>query len=86
MRTIESPRLRRLLRVLLPALVIPALVLGGALMLDEKRQMFTAFAVAVWILLVKTCLNSSGEPAYLYRSFAVAPEPDESVSPSSRTK
>ena len=52
MRTIESPRLRRLLRVLLPALVIPALVLGGALMLDEKRQMFTAFAVAVCAVLL----------------------------------
>ena len=52
MRTIESPRLRRLLRVLLPALVIPALVLGGALVLDEKRQMFTAFAVAVCAVLL----------------------------------
>lgn len=47
MRQIESPCLRRWLRILLPFAVIPAVVLVGALVLDEKKHLFVSVAVAV---------------------------------------
>ncbi len=52
MRGIESPRLRRWLRVLLPAVVMPAVVLGGALVLDERRHLFVSVAVAACAVLL----------------------------------
>lgn len=49
--TIENNRLRKILRVLLPAVVIPATVLLGGMVFDEKRHLLVSFLVALFTVL-----------------------------------
>lgn len=45
--TIQNPKLRKFLRVLIPFLLIPLTILLGATVLDEKKHLFVSLAVAV---------------------------------------
>ncbi|MBR5365562.1 MAG: ECF transporter S component [Clostridia bacterium] len=49
---IRNENLRRLLRVAIPYLAVPGLVLLGALVFDEKRHLIVSFGVAVLALLL----------------------------------
>lgn len=49
--TIENNRLRKILRVLLPVVVIPATVLLGGMVFDEKRHLLVSFLVALFTVL-----------------------------------
>ncbi len=49
---IRNERLRRLLRVAIPFLAVPGLVLLGALVFDEKRHLIVSFGVALLALLL----------------------------------
>ena len=49
---IRNENLRRLLRVAIPYLAVPGLVLLGALVFDEKRHLIVSFWVAVLALLL----------------------------------
>ena len=49
---IRTENLRRLLRVAIPYLAVPGLVLLGALVFDEKRHLIVSFGVAVLALLL----------------------------------
>lgn len=47
MLTIGNATIRKVLRILIPFVLIPAVVILGALVFDEKRHLFISFAVAV---------------------------------------
>ncbi len=49
---LRSPRLRGILRWLIPGILIPLVVLGGAALFHEKRYLFLSGAVAVLSLLL----------------------------------
>ena len=49
---IRNEKLRLLLRFAIPYLLVPGLVLLGALVFDEKRHLFVSFGVAVLALLL----------------------------------
>lgn len=49
---IASPRARRVLSVLIPALLIPAVILAGALFLDSSAYLLVSVAVALLSLLL----------------------------------
>lgn len=49
---IRNPRVRDALRVVLPFIVMPALVIVGALVLDEKRHLLVSFGMACMALLL----------------------------------
>ena len=49
--TIENNRLRKFLRILLPAVIIPATVLLGGMVFDEKRHLLVSFLVALFTVL-----------------------------------
>lgn len=44
---IKNPRLRRVLRIVIPFVVVPIIVVTGAYLFEPKRQAFTALAVAI---------------------------------------
>ena len=49
---IANPKLRRVLSLLIPALLIPAVVLAGALWLDRSAHLWISLCVAVLSLLL----------------------------------
>ena len=49
---IKSPRLREIIKICVPFVLIPALVAVGEFVLDEKRYAFISFAVTVLALLL----------------------------------
>lgn len=52
MLTIGNANVRKVLRILIPFVLIPAVVILGALVFDEKRHLFISFAVAVLSVLL----------------------------------
>lgn len=49
---IHSSRLRRLMRILLPSVLIPATVAAGVFIFDEKKYAFISLALVIWAFLL----------------------------------
>ena len=49
---VKNPRLRQILSLLIPALLIPCVVIIGAVLLDARAHLFVSLAVAILSLLL----------------------------------
>lgn len=49
---VKNPRLRQILSILIPALLIPCVVIIGAVLLDARAHLFVSLAVAILSLLL----------------------------------